>query len=121
MKQAQLQKTLEEMAQMPGVDGCALVEIDAGMVWHHAGTFEDVQKYAEAASDYWRLHNRLAPQFEKLGELRASVMVHRNGRLTLLPCGQGMLLLALTGPRTSLDWAQWQKQTKVLATLVEEL
>ena len=48
-------------------------------------------------------------------------MVHRNGRLTLLPCGQGMLLLALTGPRTSLDWAQWQKQTKVLATLVEEL
>ncbi len=119
MKQTQLKQALEAMARTPGVDGCALVEIEAGMVWHHAGSIEDVQTFAEAASDYWRLHNRLAPQFAKLGDLRASIMIHTQGRLTLLPCGKGMLLLALTRHQTTMDWTQWQKQTRKLALLVE--
>ena len=121
MKETLLRNAINDMAQAPGVDGCALVEIDAGMVWHHAGHSEDLQTFAEAASDYWRLHNRLAPQFERLGDLRASIMVHAKGRLTMLPCGKGMLLLALTGTHAITDWAQWQKQTRQLATLVEGL
>lgn len=121
MKQMQLKQALDAMAQTPGVDGCALVEVETGMVWHHAGHIEDVQTFAEAASDYWRLHDRLSPQFEKLGGLRASIMIHQHGRLTLLPCGKGMLLLALTGHQTGTDWIQWQKQTRELALLVESL
>ena len=70
MTQQALRDALEAMAALPGVDGCALVEVDAGMVWHHAGQIEGVQTFAEAASDYWRLYGRLAGQFEDLGELR---------------------------------------------------
>ncbi|WP_423457796.1 roadblock/LC7 domain-containing protein [Ottowia sp. VDI28] len=121
MKQMQLRQALDAMAQTPGVDGCALVEIETGMVWHHAGSIDDVQTFAEAASDYWRLHKRLSPQFEKLGDLRASIMVHTQGRLTMLPCGKGILLLALTRHQSTTDWAQWQKETRKLALLVEDL
>ncbi|WP_028603987.1 hypothetical protein [Ottowia thiooxydans] len=119
MKEALLQQALETMASMPGVDGCALVEIDAGMVWGHAGAIDEVHTFAEAATDYWRLYHRLAPQFDTLGSLRASVMIHKKGRLTLLPCGKGMMLLALTGHHSSTDWSQWQKLTRELAVLME--
>ena len=121
MKQQRLREALDAMARTPGVDGCALVEIDAGMVWHHAGFTDDIRTFAEAASDYWRLYTRLAPQFDQLGDLRASIMVHTQGRLTLLPCGKGMLLLALTRHRSDLDWKQWQRATRELALLVEAL
>ena len=70
MKQQRLREALEAMAATPGLEGCALVEIDAGMVWHHAGQIEGVQTFAEAASDYWRLYKRLAGQFADLGDLR---------------------------------------------------
>lgn len=121
MKQQRLREALEAMATMPGVEGCALVEIDAGMVWHHAGQIEGVQFMAEAASDYWRLYRRLASQFEDLGALQASLLVHTNGRITLLPCGNGMLLVALTRPHAATDWSAWQTQARALAQLVDRL
>ncbi|MBS0406513.1 MAG: hypothetical protein JSS17_09220 [Proteobacteria bacterium] len=122
MKQQALRNKLDAMAQLPGVNGCALVEIDAGMVWHHAGQIEGVQTFAEAASDYWRLYGRLAGQFQDLGELRASIMMHAHGRLTLLPCGGGMLLVSLTaGQKSGLDWNQWQAHAQELAQLVNLL
>mgnify|MGYP000990241923 CR=1 FL=1 len=37
MKEKRLREAVESMAAMPGLEGCALVEIEAGMVWHHAG------------------------------------------------------------------------------------
>ena len=55
MKEKRLREAVESMAAMPGLEGCALVEIEAGMVWHHAGHIDGVQTFAEAASDYWRL------------------------------------------------------------------
>ena len=110
------------MAALPGEDGSAPVEIDAGMVWHHAGQIEGVQTFAEAASDYWRLYTRLSDQFKDLGDLRASVMMHSHGRLTLLPCGGGMLLVSLTaGQKSGLDWNQWQAHAQELAQLVNLL
>ncbi|MBN9406927.1 MAG: hypothetical protein J0I00_16075 [Burkholderiales bacterium] len=122
MKQQALRDKLDAMAQLPGINGCALVEVDAGMVWHHAGQIDGVQALAEAASDYWRLYGRLAVQFKNLGELRVSIMVHAQGRLTLLPCGAGMLLVALTGDhKSAIDWTQWNAQTRELAQLVKQL
>ena len=92
MTQKALRDALESMAAMPGLEGCALVEIEAGMVWHHAGQIEGVQTFAEAASDYWRLYNRLSHQFKDLGDLKASVMMHAQGRITL-----GVFALGLVG------------------------
>ena len=91
------------------------------MVWHHAGQIDGVQNFAEAASDYWRLYGRLADQFKDLGDLRASVLMHTRGRLTLLPCGTGMLLVTLTRQKSAIDWTLWQEKTKELAQLVDEL
>ena len=85
MKQKALRDALQSMAAMPGLEGCALVEIEAGMVWHHAGQIEGVQTFAEAASDYWRLYNRLADQFKDLGDLKASVMMHAQGSSVMRP------------------------------------
>ena len=121
MKQQRLREALEAMAATPGLEGCALGEIDAGMVWHHAGQIEGVQTFAEAASDYWRLYKRLAGQFADLGDLRASVMMHSHGRITLLPCGAGMLLVTLTRQKSAVDWTIWQEKTKDLADLVDQL
>ncbi len=121
MKQQQLRDALASIAALPGFAGCALVEIEAGMVWHHAGQIDGVQTFAEAASDYWRMYQRLARQFKDLGDLKASAMVHSRGRLTLLPCGNGMLLVALTRHQIDIDWATWQTKTRELATLVDAL
>ena len=121
MKQQRLREALESIAGMPGFAGCALVEIEAGMVWHHAGQLDGMQTFAEAASDDWRLHQRLSSQFKDLGDLRASAMVHARGRLTLLPCGKGMLLVAVTRHRVDIDWAGWQERTRQLSELVDAL
>ena len=121
MKEKRLQEAVEAMAAMPGLEGCALVEIEAGMVWNHAGQIDGVQTFAEAASDYWRLYTRLSDQFKDLGDLRASVMMHARGRITLLPCGKGMLLVTLTRQKSEIDRTVWQEKTKELARLVDEL
>ncbi|MET4578971.1 roadblock/LC7 domain-containing protein [Ottowia thiooxydans] len=116
-----LREALEAMVEMPGVEGCALVEIEAGMVWHHAGHIEGIQTFAEAASDYWRLYQRLSRQFQDLGDLRASVMMHAYGRITLLPCGEGVLLVTLTRDKSGTDWTQVQLKAKDLAAIVDSL
>ena len=48
MNAQDIRNEIEHMGQMPGLDGCALVEIEAGMVWHAAGHIDDVQFVAEA-------------------------------------------------------------------------
>lgn len=121
MKTQQLHAMLEAMAATPGVDGCALVEIDAGMVWHACGAIGDEPALAEAASDYWRLYRRLNGHFSSLGELRATVMVHAQGRLTLLPCGAGRLLVAVSSQQNpQVDWRAWQLRVIDLARQLDQ-
>jgi predicted regulator of Ras-like GTPase activity (Roadblock/LC7/MglB family) len=107
------------MAGLPGVVGCALVETETGMVWQSAGGIDELTVLAEAASDYWRLHHRLQTSFERLGKLRACVMMHAAGRITLLPCGSGTLLVAVTHEPSGVDWRQWQVRTRQLAAIVD--
>ena len=121
MKAQRLRGELEQFALMPGLQGCALVEIDTGMVWHAAGSIADVQKIAEASSDYWRLYQRQRIHFEHLGDLRAQVMMHREVRITMLPCGPGMLLIALSREQEPVDWARLQNKTLALKQMVAEL
>lgn len=121
MKARCLREAIDDIATMPGMSGCALVEIEAGMVWHAAGRIGDIQHFAEAASDYWRLYHRLSHHFTGLGDLRASVMIHTNGRITMIPCGKGMLLVALTGQDSQVEWNDWQIRARQLAKLVDQL
>jgi hypothetical protein len=121
MNAERLREELEQLALMPGLQGCALVEIDAGMVWHAAGKIPDVQEISEASSDYWRLYQRQKIHFEHLGELRAQVMMHREVRITMLPCGHGMLLIALSREQEPVDWTKLQNRTQLLKQWVAAL
>ncbi|RYE59799.1 MAG: hypothetical protein EOP20_04210 [Hyphomicrobiales bacterium] len=121
MSSEQLVDALDRMTRVPGLTGCALVEIEAGMVWDTAGQMPDVQRIAEAASDYWRLYLRLAPQFGDLGRLHGSLMWHAQGQLVLLPCGKGVLLVGLAMHDGSVDWPACFEQARELARLVDRL
>lgn len=116
-----LQQMLAEMASLPGVVGCALVEIATGMVWESAGSIHDLTTLAEATSDYWRLYQRLQGNFDQVGELRACVMMHATGRITLLPCGNGLLLVTINLQNAQIDWTQWQQKTRSLSSLVNRV
>lgn len=119
MKAGVLQQALDDLARKPGVEGCALVEIDAGMVWHAAGHTAQMQVLSEACSDYWRLYLRLNRHFSDLGDMRAAVFMHASTRITLLPCGKGMLLVALTRENSQVNWADWQTSSQQLAQQVD--
>ena len=121
MKEQTLRLALEDMAGLTGVAGCALVEVGTGMVWHAAGQTERMHILSEAASDYWRLYKRLDNHFTELGDMRAAVFMHLHGRITLIPCGKGMLLVGLTHETTAVDWSEWQSKTKHLAQFVNQL
>lgn len=122
MKEQILRQQLDDMAELPGVEGCALVEVDTGMVWRATGQSEKMQILSEAASDYWRLYKRLNlnAQFAELGEMRASVFMHMHSRITLMPCGKDILLVALTRENTAVNWHEWQNRGKQLAGLVDQ-
>ena len=48
-------------------------------------------------------------------------MMHVRGRITLLPCGTGMLLVTVTRQGRDVDWDEWQRRTHKLAAMVNEL
>lgn len=121
MKVALLRAELDKLASVAGIDGCALVEIDAGMVWHTAGQIPGVQSIAEAASDYWRLYQRLAHHFDDLGDLLGSLMRHTGGQLALLPCGKGMLLVVLAMQKSTVDWSSCFAEAKKLARQIDQM
>ena len=121
MKSKVFQLVLNTMAELPGVGGCALVEIEAGMVWHTAGHMSGLQNLGEAASDHWRLYLRLDHHFAEIGDLNALIFIRAMGKITLLPCGKGMLLMAVASQNSEVDWYQWQTKAKELAKLVDLL
>lgn len=121
MKAARLREAFDAVARFPRLTGCALVAIDTGMVWHASGSDDRIHQLAEAASDYWRLYQRLNQCFTDLGGLRASVMLHDYGCLALLPCGKGMLLVTLTPKMKELDWLGLQTEVGTLSRAVDAL
>ncbi len=119
MNEQPLRNELDRMALLQGVQGCALVEIETGMAWYVTGQSPDIGKISEAASDYWRLYERLNNHFTRLGDMRAAVFMHRYNRITLLPCGKDKLLVALTHEKTSVDWTEWQLRVRALASRID--
>lgn len=95
-----------------------MVEIEAGMVWHTAGSIENLQQIAEAASDYWRLYLRLQSNFEQFGHLQKCSFIHATHKLTLTPCGVDMVFITITNTSTHLEWLSWEKRIQQLSSLL---
>lgn len=121
MSADKLREEVEQMARTPQFSGCALVEVDTGMVWHCAGKLRTIERLGEAISDYWRLNKRLEASFSQLGDLRICVFLHDRGRITSMPCGNGMIIVALSQHQAPIDWVEWRRQTKQIASLVDSL
>jgi hypothetical protein len=117
MNTQHLAAELAGMAQTPGVTACALVDCATGMVYLSAGKHPQIDAIAEAASDYWRLHARSGVPFAGLGPLQAISMIHRDGVLSLMPCGQGIVMATLSA-RMALDMGAWFQKVGKLGRLM---
>ena len=103
MTMQRLQDRLGAMAGMPDFLGCALVDMEDGMVCHAVGELKELEQVASYSSDYWRLNRRTQPVFDELGELRVVVLMHRAGQITLSECGRRMLLVLVTRRMAAID------------------
>jgi predicted regulator of Ras-like GTPase activity (Roadblock/LC7/MglB family) len=108
---------LASMADTPGVTACALVDSAAGMVYLSAGNHPQIDSIAEAASDYWRMHERSGSPFLDMGPLQAISMIHQDGVLSLMPCGKGIVMATLS-ERMALDMADWFRKVGRLGRLI---
>jgi len=118
---ARLQQSLTQMAALPGVGGCAIVEADTGMVWMSAGELPGVHHLGEAVSDYWRLFLRRRDDFADLGELRAQVLIHSHRRVTLVGCGDRLVLVTVSAEPDRVRWSDWKGAVGALQQLVASI
>ena len=110
---------IDSMSKTPGVTGCAVVEIAAGMVWHAAGTLEDFVAMAEAASDYWRLYLRMKTHFASFGELTHCTFTHETHQLMLTYCGNDMVFITVCDKKYELNLPDWNIRIHQLRLILE--
>ena len=119
MKARYLRHKLSVLTDLPGVLSVALVEADTGLVWESDGETESLEHVAEAASNFWRLYERMGTAFGTLGDLRTIQLRHQHCDLRLTPCGRGVLLVTVTAAGEAVDEAALQQKAEQLGVLVE--
>lgn len=118
MRKLRIGQALQAMASTPGVIACALVDIETGMVFASAGDHPNIDSLAEAASDYWRLYQRIRANFDEIGPLDAVSAQHRYGVVSLIPCGEGMVVATIS-KRKMLDWLDWIAKVSQLSKMLD--
>ncbi len=122
MKADEVQAAIEELGQFPGMDGCALVDAETGMPWHHAGSAAGVERIAEAAIEFWRVQTRLSRHFEGMGHLQSAAYSFSNRVVALFPCGEAPpLVLVCIARKSDVSWAEWGKRAVWLRQLLKKL
>lgn len=120
MIDAQARAGLREIVAQPGIRASALVELSTGMVVLWEGP-ADLLPVAEAASDYWRLCTRQEQVLGVLGPPLAQVLMHADTRVTIIPCGDGLLLVTLSKEGAPLDWERWKRLAQGLQATAARL
>lgn len=99
---------IQEMARSSGIDGCALVERDTGMVWHYGGSMPEMERIGETAIEFWRVQTRLSSQLSVVGALRFAAYSFANRTVMLYPSSNDEdLILICVAARQGVDWTQW--------------
>lgn len=99
---------LQELADFPGVQGCALVDADTGMTWHQAGNLADMEQIGEAAIEFWRVQRRLPACVNTFGRLKSSAHSFGVNVLTLFPCkAEPELVLVCVAVKQAMNWPKW--------------
>jgi len=107
---------LQALATEVGVDGCALVDMQSGMVLHAVGADIYDEQMWEAGLSYWRQHERQADIFAMLGPIGGIVLHHPGGMVVIFPLREPGLLAVAVGQQKQVDWITWQRR---LASLSE--
>lgn len=100
--------SLESLSSFAGITGCALVEAETGMVWHHASKLIDMERVGEAAVEFWRTQRRIAIQLEAVGELKFANFKYANKTIALVPCNDTRdLILVCMADSQGVSWSNW--------------
>ncbi len=120
---AQVVAHLQALADFPGIDGCALVEADTGMVWHVAGHYPELERIGEAAIEFWRIQNRLTAHLSTLGTLKSAAYSFSNRVVALFPCHEDAgLVLVCVAAKGDVSWQAWSTKVEALRrVLVQSL
>lgn len=119
MNSKYIRAKIDSMAKTPGVKGCAVVEITAGMVWHAAGTLENLVAMTEAASDFWRLYQRTRSHFEKFGDLDSCTLTYQSDSVMLTDCGEDMVFITVSETTELLNLPEWRNRIHQMRLILE--
>jgi predicted regulator of Ras-like GTPase activity (Roadblock/LC7/MglB family) len=112
---------LQKLAAFDGVQGCALVEADTGMVWHYAGPMADMEHVGEAAVEFWRTQNRVAAQLGMMGPLKFASYNYGQRMIGLIPCDPDLsLVLVCVAISPGMAWNTWMKELPALRNAVKQ-
>ncbi len=115
MSDASIEQLVQRLAAFPGMHGCALVEVDSGMVWYHAGSLPDLESTSEAGVEFWRVHARLSASFAAMGALQSAAYSFAKSVVALFPCSDTpALVLVCVAAKRGMAWHEWGDQVLVL-------
>jgi hypothetical protein len=109
-----VEEVLVALATHPGIAGCALAEAGSGMVLFHAGGLPAMERTAEAAMEFWRVHQRNAAHFEAFGALQSVACGFGSHVAALFPCNADGLVLVCVAEKQNVAWAEWGRQVDAL-------
>lgn len=116
-----LETELKLLAKTPGVIACVLVSADTGMVYLSSSKSDQIEVIAEAARDYWVLHQKNGKVFEALGAVRNVFIQHERAHLSVQMFGKSSMLLVTVAKLRSVDWNSWPASTKKISELLFQL
>ena len=118
---AQVTSHLQALADLPGIDGCALVEAATGMVWHVAGNYPELERIGEAAIEFWRVQDRLQAHLHTLGSLKSAAYSFSNRVVALFPCNEEAgLVLVCVAVKGAADWQAWGLKVNALRRVLQQ-
>jgi hypothetical protein len=97
---------LKKIMTTPGLEACALVESESGIVIAQEGSLPEMSRIAEAAVEFWRLHWRLNEYLNSdFGSMKQQACFFEHRVLALMPWSQGSeWLLVFVGLPGQVDW-----------------
>ncbi len=116
-----LEEELNLLAKTPGVVACVLVSSDTGMVFLSSSANPEIEIIAEAARDYWVLHQKNGKVFDTLGAVKNVFVQHARAHLSIQMFGNSSMLLVTISRLRSVDWSSWPISTKKISELLCEL
>jgi hypothetical protein len=118
---AQVVAHLQELAEFPGIDGCALVETATGMAWHVAGHYPELERIGEAAIEFWRVQERLSAHLNTLGTLKSAAYSFSNRVVALFPCSdKAGLVLVCIAAKGDVGWQAWGVKVEALRLVLAQ-